>query len=236
MSHTDVAYSPDMRIQILPSLLAADFGNLEAGARRAEAAGGDALHIDVMDGHFVPNISMGPAVVEMARHCVKMPLSVHLMITEPDRYIGKFIDAGADSLLIHIESKCDVAKTLDMIRELGARPGITLNPETPVGAIFPVMGHVDEVLCMTVHPGFGGQEFMREVLPKVRAVRNYANSQGMADLDILVDGGIDLHTVSDCAAHGANVFVAGSSLYHAFDMAAEVDIMRRNATESLVAG
>ena len=224
------------RIQILPSLLAADIGNLESGAREAEAAGGDALHIDIMDGHFVPNISMGTAVVEMARRCIKIPLSVHLMITEPDKYVEKFIEAGADSLFIHIESKCDVAKTLDIIRELGARPGITLNPETPVGAIFPVMEHADEVLCMTVHPGFGGQEFMREVLPKVRAVRNHADSHGMSDLDILVDGGVDLHTVRECAIHGANAFVAGSSLYGAADMTVEVDLMRRNAAESLVAG
>jgi len=234
MSYIDVSYCADMRIQILPSLLAADFGNLEAGARKAESSGGDALHIDVMDGHFVPNISMGSAVVEMAHRSVKIPLSVHLMITDPDRYVEKFVEAGADSLFIHIESECDVAKTLDTIRELGARPGITLNPETPVGAIFPVIGHADEVLCMTVHPGFGGQEFIREVLPKIRAVRNYANSNGMADLDILVDGGIDVHTVTDCASHGANAFVAGSSLYGAADMTAEIDLMRRNATKSLV--
>jgi ribulose-phosphate 3-epimerase len=223
-----------MQIRILPSLLAADFGNLESGARKAADAGGDALHLDIMDGHFVPNISMGPAVVAMAHRCVKIPLSVHLMITNPDEYIEKFIEAGADTLLIHIESDCDVVRTLDVIRDLGVRPGITLNPQTPAGDIFPVLEHADEVLCMTVNPGFGGQSFMSEVLPKIRAIRNFANSHGMAELDIMVDGGIDVHTVMDCARHGANEFVAGSSLFGAVDMKAEVDLMRRNATEALV--
>lgn len=222
-----------MKIKILPSLLAADCGNLEAGARRAQSSGADELHLDIMDGHFVPNISMGPAVVEMARACVELPLSVHLMLSRPDQYLNRFVDAGATTLLIHIEAECDVPQALVRIRELGARPGITLNPETPAEMVFPVMDKVDEILCMSVHPGYGGQKFMRETLPKMRALRDQANSLGK-DIDLMVDGGIDSGTVSQCAAQGANSFVAGTALYGAPDMASEIAVMRQRAVEAAV--
>ncbi len=221
-----------MKIQILPSLLAADFGNLEAGARKAEESGADALHIDIMDGHFVPNLSMGPDVVKMARRCVNIPLSVHLMMSHPDQYITVFINAGADSLFIHIEAECNVPETLDRIRDLGVRPGITLNPETSGEMIKPVLKQVDEVLCMTVHPGYGGQGFMSEELNKIKMIRDYAHACGKKDLDIMVDGGIDRNTIIKCAAHGANSFVAGTSLYNAADMKAEISFMRQKAYES----
>jgi ribulose-phosphate 3-epimerase len=222
-----------MKIQILPSILAADVGHLEPGAKRAETCGGDALHLDIMDGHFVPNISFGPAVVEMAKRNVKIPLSVHLMLSKPDQYVTRFVEAGANTLLIHIEAECDVPETLDLIRQSGVRPGITLNPETPADMIFPVMEQVDEVLCMTVHPGYGGQAFIADVLPKIRAVRDRAKSIGKS-IDIMVDGGICVETAVQCASHGANCFVAGTSLYGLKDMTAGISEMRQRAAEALI--
>ncbi|MFC1497922.1 ribulose-phosphate 3-epimerase [Verrucomicrobiota bacterium] len=222
-----------MKIQILPSLLSADFGNLEAEAKKAEASGADALHLDIMDAHFVPNLSMGPDVVIMAKRCVNIPLSVHLMMSHPEQYLLRFIEAGADSLLIHIESECDVPEALDRISELGARPGITINPETPAEMIFTVLDKVDEVLCMSVHPGYGGQKFISDVLPKIRTIRDRANSI-IKKLDIIVDGGVDADNAAQCAAHGANAFVAGTSLYKAPDMTAEISLMRQKAGEAFV--
>lgn len=221
-----------MKIQILPSLLAADFGNLEAGARQAEVSGGDALHVDIMDAHFVPNLSMGPDVVAMADRVVTIPLSVHLMMTNPERYVDRFAEAGADSLLVHVEIEADVGRVLKQIRDAGLRPGITLNPETPAAQVFPVLDQVEEVLCMTVRPGYGGQSFMAEVLPKIADVRRRANSIGKRDLDILVDGGIGRDTVTLCAEHGANAFVAGTSLFRATDMASEVNVLRDQAADA----
>jgi len=223
-----------MRIQILPSLLAADVGYLADGARAAERAGGDALHLDIMDAHFVPNLSMGPTVVEMARRTVSIPLSVHLMMSRPDRYARRFIEAGAHSLLIHIEADCDVAATLDEIRGLGARPGITLNPGTAAEQVFPVLDRVDEILCMTVEPGYGGQSFLAGVLPKIRALRDRAREAGRDEVDLLVDGGINHETAARCAAHGANAFVAGTFLYGSSDMAAEIARLRSGAEGAFV--
>lgn len=219
------------RILILPSLLAADFGRLEAGAKAAEAAGADALHIDIMDGHFVPNLSMGPDVVRMARRATGLPLSVHLMMTHPGDYLERFIKAGADILLIHIEVAGDIPAMLRRIRELGARPGITLNPATPAQRVFDCLPLVDEVLCMTVNPGYGGQAFMAEVLPKIRALRDRVGQLGQGTA-ISVDGGVDLATAPRAAAAGANAFIAGTSLYRLADMANGVADLRRAAQEA----
>jgi ribulose-phosphate 3-epimerase len=175
-----------------------------------------------MDGHFVPNLSMGPDIVAMARRTVKIPLSVHLMVTRPDFFAEPFLKAGADLLLFQIEARCEPAPGLEFIRNFGRRAGIVLNPETPIEAIDGVLDRVDEVLFMTVHPGFGGQAFIPTVLPKIANLR-----ARRPDLDISVDGGITVETAKACAKAGVNVFIAGTSLYRAADMAAETARMRR---------
>lgn len=223
-----------MHVRILPSLLAADMGHLESEALRAEAAGADELHLDIMDGHFVPNISMGPAVVAMARRVVRIPLNVHLMLTYPDRYIERFVKAGANTVQIHIESSCDVPATLDAIRRLGARVGIVLNPDTPAESIDDLLSKVDEVLCMTVQPGYGGQTFMSGVLPKLRRVRELARMRGLPSMDIMVDGGVNGETAARCAEQGANAFVAGTFLFGVADMPQELTRLRNIVRQSLV--
>ncbi len=211
-------------IQILPSLLAADIGCLRDACDHAEAAGADALHLDIMDGHFVPNLSMGPAVVRMARAAVKIPLSVHLMVTRPDLLAGPFLDAGADTLLIHAEADCDPVPVLRAVRERGRRAGITLNPETPAKAAMPFLNEMDEILFMTVHPGFGGQQFIADALPKIAELRRAA-----PDMDFSVDGGINGETAELAAAHGINILIAGTFLFGAADMTAEIAAMRERA-------
>ena len=212
----------EMKIEILPSLLAADFGRLGDEILRAEASGAEALHLDIMDAHFVPNLSFGPDVVKLASKVAPgFYRNVHLMMSRPDLYLEKFAAAGAQTIQVHVEADCDLHVELKRIRAMGLKAAIVLNPETKVEMLAPYLDEIDEALVMTVHPGYGGQSFIAECLPKVTWLRSRRPG-----LDIMVDGGVNAETAVEAAKAGANQFVAGSYLFKQADMKAAVEAMR----------
>jgi ribulose-phosphate 3-epimerase len=200
------------RFKIAPSILSADFARLGQQVSEAEAAGADYVHIDVMDGHFVPNITVGPLVVSAVRAVTPLPLDVHLMIEAPERYLEAFCAAGATGLTVHVETCPHLSRTLQQIKELGCRAGVTLNPSTPASALQEVLADVDLVLVMTVNPGFGGQAFMERMLSKIERVRAMLDQIG-SGAELEVDGGIDSRTAPLVVRAGADVLVAGSAIF-----------------------
>jgi ribulose-phosphate 3-epimerase len=213
------------RFLIAPSILSADFARLGEEVRAAEAAGGDWIHVDVMDGHFVPNLTIGPSVVAALKRIATKPLDVHLMIEDPDRYLGAFVEAGAAAVGVHVEACVHLHRTLAHIRRLGARACVVLNPATPASLIEPVLPEVDQVLVMTVNPGFGGQHFIEGTLPKIREIRASIDRLGL-EIDLVVDGGVGLDTVEAVASHGGRVFVMGSAFFGSGDYKRFVDTVR----------
>jgi len=214
-------------VLVAPSILAADFSNLGDEVRAMERAGANRIHCDVMDGHFVDNISFGPAVVAAVRKLTNLTIEAHLMIEHADHYLPRFIEAGADYITVHVESeaKHDVSKTLQAIRAAGRRPGLTFNPATPFSAVEPFLGGIDLLLVMTVQPGFGGQAFRPEMMEKVEKAATWKQKY-RSSLDIEVDGGINADTARTSIGHGANVLVAGTSIFHAKDYAQAIRQLR----------
>lgn len=199
-------------IKIAPSILAANFSKLGEEIKEVDQGGADYIHVDVMDGHFVPNITIGPLVVEAIRPLTTLPLDVHLMIENPDQYIPSFVDAGADIISVHVEACPHLHRTIHMIKDLGVKAGVVLNPATPVDTIKHIIADVDLVLLMTVNPGFGGQSFIEPVMTKVKEVKKLVDAIGK-DIDIEIDGGVNSETAKLCVEAGANVLVAGSAVY-----------------------
>jgi ribulose-phosphate 3-epimerase len=215
-------------VRIAPSILSADFGRLAEEVRAVEAAGADVVHVDVMDGRFVPNITIGPLVVEAVRKATKLPIDVHLMIVEPERYVEAFAGAGADLVSVHAEVSPHLHRTLQAIRAAGARPAVALNPSTPVSAVEWVIGDCEMVLVMTVNPGFGGQRYIAACTEKIRALRALADRRNPA-LEIEVDGGVNAETAALVGEAGANLLVAGSAVFGAPDYAAAISGIRARA-------
>jgi len=212
-------------IKLSASILSADFGRLAEQVREAEQAGVDWIHVDVMDGHFVPNITIGPAVTQAVRQVTGLPLDVHLMISNPERYVEAFVEAGADWLGIHVEATVHLERLIQQIKEAGAKATVTLNPATPLSSLEYVLQEVDMVLLMTVNPGFSGQKFIAGVLPKIRRLRQMIDAQEL-DVLIQVDGGVQVDTIRDLVAAGADVLVSGSGIFNERPVAENVRRLR----------
>jgi ribulose-phosphate 3-epimerase len=220
------------RIEIAPSILASNFAKLGDEVKKVEDGGADVIHVDVMDGHFVPNISLGIPVVESLRKATRLPLDVHLMIEQPEEYIEEFTRAGANRVLVHQEATAHLDRALEMIRENGAQAGAAINPATPVVMLSDVLDKLDTVLVMSVNPGFGGQKFIPNAFEKIRQLNQW-RARYNAAFRIEVDGGVDLENAPELAQAGANTLVAGTSIFHTVDPAAAARQMRKLATEAL---
>ncbi|MDA1475584.1 ribulose-phosphate 3-epimerase [Bacillus changyiensis] len=217
-------------VYIAPSILSADFSRLAEEIKDVEQGGADFIHIDVMDGHFVPNLTIGPLVVEAVRPITELPLDVHLMIENPDQYIPAFKKAGADILSVHVEACPHLHRTIQLIKEQGIKAGVVLNPHTSVQQIEHVIEDLDLVLLMTVNPGFGGQSFISSVVPKIKQVKELADQKGLTELLIEVDGGVNQQTAVQCINAGANMLVAGSAIYNEKDRQKAISDLKK-ATE-----
>jgi ribulose-phosphate 3-epimerase len=218
--------SKDPDDKIAPSILSADFARLGAEIEAVERAGADLIHFDVMDGHFVPNLSIGIPVLESVRKITRLPLDAHLMISEPERYVEAFVKAGANSVSVHCEVCPDIPAMASRIRGLGARASIGINPETDAERVLPFAEHLDMILVMSVHPGFGGQAFIPAALDKLRIVRRELKRRGLERVDVEIDGGVKLDNIADVKAAGANVFVSGSGIFGRGDYAKIIAEMR----------
>lgn len=216
------------RTLIAPSILSADYGRLAEEVRAVSEGGADLIHVDVMDGHFVPNLTIGPQVVRAVRKATKVPLDVHLMIEAPDRWIQEYADAGADIMTVHYEAVVHLHRVLEAIRAAGKKASVALNPATPIDGLHHVLDLVDMVLIMSVDPGFGGQAFIPQVLEKISALRREADARGLA-LDIEVDGGIKIENVDRIVRAGANVIVSGSGIFSQPDYRSSILLMRQSA-------
>ncbi|EGA89491.1 ribulose-phosphate 3-epimerase [Planococcus donghaensis MPA1U2] len=219
-------------IKIAPSILAADFAKLGEEVVEVEKAGADWIHVDVMDGHFVPNISFGAIVLNAIRPLTKLPMDVHLMIENPDLYIEEFGKAGADYITVHVEACPHLHRTIQLIRSFGVKPGVVLNPHTPIETIQHILEDIDLVLFMTVNPGFGGQKFIHSVVPKVKQLSDIIKEKELS-IEIEIDGGINEETIVACAEAGATVFVAGSAIYSKKDRAEALQAIRKAGEEAI---
>ena len=211
--------------KIAPSILSADFARLGEEVKAVEKAGADYIHVDVMDGHFVPNITIGPLVVDGVKKSTSLPIDVHLMIENPDLFINDFARAGSDIITVHVEAVNHLHRSIQLIRDAGCKTGVSLNPATPLASIEYVLADLDMVLIMSVNPGFGGQKFITGVLPKIKKLREMITERGL-NIDIEVDGGVNSKTIGSVSAAGANIFVAGSAIFSKDDYAEAIRAIR----------